>query len=113
MKIEDLSTAEQRALPKVLAYWVAHWDWECPTLFGLEKSDLEAVLASWPASLSSQEETAALAIIGSLRELLYGASAAPKSELPAICGLAYKEASALTDRLFPRISEVLDGKKEA
>jgi hypothetical protein len=113
MKIEDLSTTEQHALPKVLAYWVAHWDWECPTLFGLEKSDLEAVLASWPASLSSQEKTSALALIGALRELLYGASAVPKAQVPAVCGLSYAEASALAENLFPRISEVLDGKEEA
>ena len=31
-----------------MQYWLEHWDWECPTLFGLNKSELQQVCDEWP-----------------------------------------------------------------
>lgn len=94
-----LSSAEQDQLRRAMSYWAAHWDWECPTLFGIELAELQAVLEAWPRS-SVQNEIEASAAIGALRELLYGASTPPKGELPQILGIEYEAASALCDKVY-------------
>ena len=103
MNIDDLSSAEKCALPKVLAYWSTHSDWECPTLFGLDLESLQSIIADWPLSLNEQESKAALAIVGALRELLYGASAVSQENFLGIAGISHQEAHNLFQRLMPRI----------
>jgi hypothetical protein len=107
MDISDLSTLEQESLPRILAYWVEHWDWECPALFGLELVEFQAILACWPAGLTNNEETTALAIIGSLRELLYGASAVRPERVEEISGVSREAAIEVLGRLSRRIDRVL------
>lgn len=81
-----------------MSYWLANWDWECATLFGMELEELQAVLEAWPDS-ATQRETEASAAIGSLRELLFGASTPPRAELPQILGIDYEAAVALCERV--------------
>jgi len=42
-----LQPAELAALSAVLSYWEGHWDWECPTLLGLELDEYRAAVATW------------------------------------------------------------------
>ena len=73
----NYSAKEKEALENAIHYWIEKWDFECPTLFGLEKTDLIEVAKSWPVSLSTDRERTLIACLGSLRELLHGASAIP------------------------------------
>jgi hypothetical protein len=98
MKSALLSLTEQIQVRRAMSYWTAHWDWECPTLFGIELEELQAVLRDWPHS-AAREEAEALAAIGALRELLHGASTPPRSQLPEILGLEYEAASALCGKV--------------
>jgi hypothetical protein len=98
MKTHLLSIVEQDQVRRAMSYWVANWDWECPTLFGIELHELKVVLDSWPDT-STPAETEALAAIGSLRELLHGAATAPRSQLPELLGINYETASALCNRV--------------
>lgn|GEM_PF-2678803 len=74
MEITDLSAIEQDSLLRTLNYCVAQWDWESPTLFSLEQSDFQALISTWPQCIALQEKTAALAVVGGLREILYGSA---------------------------------------
>ncbi|MDO8774193.1 MAG: hypothetical protein Q7K57_36870 [Burkholderiaceae bacterium] len=94
-----LSAAEKDQLRRAMSYWAAHWDWECPTLFGIELEELQVVLEAWP-HCAVEKEVEASAAIGALRELLYGASTPPKGELPQIMGVEYEAASALCDKVY-------------
>lgn len=95
-----LSEQEQRAVLKALKYWVRRWDFECPTLFGIEKAELQAVAEAWPELPGHKPYVVFQAVNGAFRELLYGASAVSEERLPGICGLSYSEASELSDRLY-------------
>lgn len=99
MNTSSLTAADQTALGLAMKYWVAHWDFECPTLFGIELEVLQAALASWPVISAGAEQAASLALLGSMRELLYGASAVPRSELPALIGMSYEQAHDLCSQV--------------
>ncbi len=107
MRVDDLSAAEQSALASVLKYWVTRWDWECPTLFGLEKNEFEAIANTWPTCLVKQETNAARALVGAMRELLHGASAVRDRQVQELIGISHAEAAALLERLLPRIDQAL------
>ena len=94
-----LSSAEQEQVLRAMNYWRTHWDWECPTLFGIELEDFELVIRSWPNTTAELRENQALAAIGSLRELLYGASTPQRDKLPSILGLDYNSAEALCTKV--------------
>jgi hypothetical protein len=81
-----------------MSYWVAHWDWECPTLFGIELEELQAVLEAWPRT-ATPRETEASDAIGSLRELLFGASTPARANLTQILGIEYEAAAALCEKV--------------
>ncbi len=95
MTSRSFTAEEEQQVRAAMAYWCEHWDFECPTLFGLELEVLVRVRNSWPTEAYSAREVEALAAIGSLRELLYGASTPPKELLPSIIGVEYEAASAL------------------
>ena len=105
MNLDDLSETQSDALRRALSYWATHWDWECPTLFGLDQSDFSAISGTWPRSVAERPRDCALAIAGALRELLFGASAPPAVE--SIIGISKAEASDLLEVLMPRIDDVL------
>lgn len=56
MPLSDLSSAEQQSVRRVLAYQVAGWDWEAPIVLGVQKEEIESLLARWPA-IDDQEKT--------------------------------------------------------
>ncbi len=101
MKVDDLSAEETCAVKRILDYWMRHWDFECPTLFGMEHEEVKLAANDWPHT--SQSEFTVLAVLGAMREFLYGASAVPREQVYAETGLTFEAASALLDRLFPRI----------
>jgi hypothetical protein len=107
MNLAALSPGSQEALRRAMQYWVEHWDFECPTLFGIEVTELIEVLESWPSVAPGSESKAALAVLGALRELLYGASAPSRSEVPAVIGLSYEQAHALCSQLHAIVQPVL------
>lgn len=96
----NISNEQQQALTKAIDYWIAHWDAECPTLFGLEQSDLVAVSADFPRAFRMDREHALFACLGSLREMLYGASAVPFLDIEKTIGIDYEAAAALCSDIF-------------
>jgi hypothetical protein len=99
MNNASLTPSEQDQVRAALAYWRDHWDFECSTLFGIELEELIAVLSRWPKAGALSKETEALAVIGSLRELLYGASTPRRERLPSILGIEYEAATALCTKV--------------
>ena len=83
-----------------MAYWVSKWDWECPTLFGIELDELKHVLAQWPLLAGDKDCIAQHAAIGALRELLHGASPVAPGDVKRLIGLSYDGATALLVRLL-------------
>lgn len=79
-----------------MEYWKTRWDRECPTLLGIELDELELVLGCWPRIAKEDEEIAAAAMLGALRELLYGASAQPKAAIEGLIGISYDRAGLLS-----------------
>lgn len=71
MPLRDLSPTDQESVRRVLAYQVAGWDWEAPTVLGVQKEEVEGLLARWPA-VDDQEEAsiAHRAIHSSLGDLI-------------------------------------------
>ena len=111
MRVDDLSMQEVEAVKRILDYWTRHWDWECQTLFGLELREVQSVAKAWPEIVHSQ--STALAVLGSMREFLYGASSVSKGQVVAECGISFEASCALLDRLFPRIEAALGGTGDA
>jgi hypothetical protein len=106
MNTAALDGPEQQAIRRALEYWIDHWDWECPTLFGIEKHELLAVLQTWPI-VSTTPETTALAALGGLRELLHGASALPNEQIFATLGISFADAESLCKKTLALASQVL------
>lgn len=105
MSLDDLSPEQIAAIHRSLEHWISHWDWECPTLFGLSQDDFSEIVGGWSQSVFERQEDSALAIVGSLREILHGASA-PR-DVPSIIGIGHSEASALLTQLLTRIDRAL------
>lgn len=105
--MKNITSAESEALIKSILYWIKKWDFECPTLFGLEKTEMENIANSWPVSLTGNPKIALLACLGSLREILYGASALPKSEVSAVLGINYEHASELCNEVYTECQDYL------
>jgi hypothetical protein len=93
-----ISPAENTAIVNALRYWIEHWDWECPTLFGLERIDVQAVLERWPGVVDATPSHSSLAVNGALRKLLYGASAVDSERVRAICGIPASEVIVLAHK---------------
>ena len=109
MDISDLSATEQEALRSILRYWAEHWDWESPTLFGMQRDEFTDVLGQWPHCLTQNERAASLALVGAVREFLHGASAVKKEHVKNVTGLSYADAEELMEKLLPRIERALEG----
>ena len=107
MDLSDLPPEEERGLLSMLGYWAERWDHGCAGRFGLDQSQYQAVLASWPNAAWEQEQAAALAIGGAMRESLYGCVARRREEILARAGLSYTQACAVLDDLTPRIEQAL------
>jgi hypothetical protein len=103
MNFDDLSLSEQQAVHRAMAYWTEKWDWECPTLFGIQLDDLKTVLAAWPHVPAGREYSTASAALGALAELLHCASAVRQDQVLPVIGLSYSEAGALCSRIHGKI----------
>jgi len=84
------------ATRRAMEYWDAHWDFE----LGITHQDLKKSIALWPNPPAESSRIVALASVGALRELLHGASAAPKANLPLIVGMSYDEAYELASLVY-------------
>lgn len=98
-RIKALPVEERDAVRLAMEYWHACWDWECPTLFGMDFEEFDQVLNQWPDIKREHEELTTLAVIASLRELLFGASAQPKSVIHEIIGIPYSRAASFLEQL--------------
>ena len=99
MNLTSLEPSDKHVLQLAMQYWAQRWDWECPLLFGIELQQLQEVLAHWPAVPDGAERTTALALLSSLTEPLYGASAAPKESLQGLVGVPYERAHTLCSKV--------------
>jgi hypothetical protein len=106
MNFDDLSPSEQQAVHRAMVYWTENWDWECPTLLGIQLDDLMTVLASWPKVPAGSADTTGLAALGAVRELLGGGSAIPADQVPMVTGLSYSEAGALCSKILGKFDGV-------
>lgn len=97
-----MSPSESTAIHCALAYWLAHWDWEAPLLFGLTAPEFEAVSSEWLSIADSLQPAGphCRAAVGALRELLYGACALPPARVEQILGIEQAEAALLLNRLY-------------
>jgi hypothetical protein len=102
MDVSQFSEVEQAAIRQVIAYWISSWDWECPTLFGLEKDDFVTVLDSWPSHLNGEGGMAEFAAAGALREYLCGASAVTAHKAKNETGLSQADLYSILHRLPPQ-----------
>jgi hypothetical protein len=108
MNTAAIAPADRLAIKLALEYWVAHWDFECPSLFGIELAQMQEVLLHWPSVPTKLERTAALAVLGALRELLHGASAVPGKEVSKLIGLSYEQAHDLCSKVHAVVRPVLE-----
>ena len=99
MNTSGLSPESLDAVHRAMSYWTERWDWECPTLFGIEIEQMHRVLGNWPTVAPGAENETQCASVGALRELLYGASAVAKARISAVVGLSYEQAEALLSEL--------------
>ena len=92
---------QDTAVAHALAYWIAHWDWESPTLFGISEEEFTLIAAAWSTGRQplSGADAHWIAAIGALRELLYGACAIPALRVPEVLGIESPRAEALLERL--------------
>lgn len=99
MDASKISDLDQQAVGRAMKYWVEHWDWECPTLFGVELDDLKRVLHRWPLIAEIDQKELEAVVIGALRELIYGASSLPRAGVDEVIGISYNQADALIKAL--------------
>ena len=113
MRTPQLLPAENEALSAVLSYWEWHWDWECPTLFGLELKEYRAAAEMWRADRDLAQPRVAVALVGALREFLYGASAVKSESVAAIAGMPKSDLIALEQRIGPFVLAVAEQRRTA
>lgn len=71
MPLRDLSLADQESIRRVLEYQLARWDWEAPTVLGVQKEEVQGLLARWPVVEDQEEASMAhRAIHSSLGDLI-------------------------------------------
>lgn len=100
MAVFKTSDVNQQAVRRAMQYWIDHWDWECTTLFGIELNDMKSALHSWPSAIGEDDPKLEAAATGALRELLYGASALPKSAVQEALGISYDSVENLLKELY-------------
>ncbi len=105
--MKALTSEENEAIIKSIMYWIDKWDFECSTLFGLEKSDMEVIARDWTNSLAGNTEQTLIACLGSLREILYGASALPKTKIVDVLGISSEQAQNLCSVIYNECSHAL------
>ena len=97
----------------MLSYWEWHWDWECPTLFGLDLKEYRAAADTWRATPDLALPQVAFAMLGALREFLYGASAVEEESVATIAGMQKPDLIALEHRVRPFMFAVVEQRRTA
>jgi hypothetical protein len=108
-----LQPTEHAALSAVLSYWDSRWDWECTTLFGLELEEYRAAVDTWRATSDLALPQVAFAMLGALREFLYGASAVKSEAVANIAGMPKNDLVALENRIGPYVLAVVEQRRTA
>jgi hypothetical protein len=88
-------------------------DWECPTLFGVELKEYRAAAEMWRATHDLTQPQVAFAVLGALREFLYGASAVKPDAIAAIAGIPKPDLIALEQRVGPFVLAVVEQRRTA
>ena len=99
MDLSKISYVDQQAVRRAMEYWVPHWDWECPTLFGVELDELKRILHRWPLIEDEDELELESVTVGALRELIHGASSLPRAAVQEAIGISYDQPEALIEAL--------------
>jgi hypothetical protein len=84
MATPEFSSPEDAAIINALNDWIDHWDWVCPTLFGRERTEVQAIRDRWPVVA---------------RKLLYGAGAVGSEQVRAICSMHSDEVTAPSEKV--------------
>jgi hypothetical protein len=108
-----LQTSEHAALSAVLNYWESHWDWECPTLFGLDLKEYRAAAETWRATADLAQPQVAFAMLGALREFLHGASALKGEAVVTITRMQKADLLTLKNRVGPFVLAVVEQQRTA
>lgn len=101
MPLLDLSPGDQESIRRVLAYQLAGWDWETPTVLGVQKEEVEGLLARWPAVDDQEEASVAhVAIHSSLGDLI-GLRGISEADCQSEIGVTLKELAEIFKRWKP------------
>ena len=100
MDTSSLTSDEADATLRAMEYWIGKWDWECPTLLGVELEELKTVVAHWPAPSAATKGVTALCASGAWRELLDGSAALPAEDVRALTGIGWSEAGQLNAKVL-------------
>lgn len=91
-KISDLN---RHAMCQAMHYWIARWDWECPTLFGIELDEFKEHARSLCSDSSDWTLEIGVTANNVLNELLNGASALSRDKLEETIGIPFESVEAL------------------
>lgn len=95
----ELPSENEKLILDILEYWLEQWDFECPTLFGIEESDLKGVISEWPNGFRQNQKVTARAVSHSFGELLWGASAISEVNSLAKFGKSKSDIEALYNEI--------------
>jgi hypothetical protein len=91
MPVRSLSFEGQETIRRVLVYQLDGWDWEAPTVLGVEKKEIETLLANWPAIEDQEKESIAHRAIHSSLGDLVGVRGISEEDCQAKIGVSRKE----------------------
>ena len=99
MDVSNISDLNQQAVCRAMEYWVAHWDRECATLFGIDLDELKEHLHSFPLRMECAQSNVQNTAVNVLNELLNGASALPRDAVEKTLGISFESAKELIEVL--------------
>lgn len=99
----ELPSENEKLILDILRYWLEQWDFECPTLFGIEESDLEQVISEWPNGFRKNEKVTTRAVSHSFIELLWGASAISETNSLAKFGKSKNDIETLYNEIHNEV----------
>ena len=104
----ELSDSDDKLILNIMKYWVDNWDFECPTLFGIELEDLQNVIDKWPEALLSNSVHAGRAVSASFGELLWGASSLSDARVKSEFGKSKDDLEAFYKSIHEEIKVMRD-----
>ena len=101
MPLRDLTPADQESIRRVFAYQLTKWDWEAPTVLGVQKEEVESLLARWPAVDDEDEASLAHCAIHSSLGDLIGLRGISETDCQSEIGVTPKELAEIFKRWKP------------